>query len=42
MPTIVITLLAGQGAGRIDGESGEYLLTSLGSIKIGCVHIAAT
>jgi len=27
-------LLAGQGTGRTDGQSGDYMLPTLGSIKI--------
>ena len=37
MPTVVLKLFAGQGNGwmdnRTDGQSGDYMLPSLGSIK---------
>jgi len=32
MPSVVLWLFAGQGTGRTDGESGDYMLPSLGSI----------
>jgi len=35
MPTVVSKLFFGrQGTGRTDGQSGDYMLPSLGSIKI--------
>jgi len=37
MPTVVLKLFAGQGNGwmdnRTDGQSGDYMLPPLGSIK---------
>jgi len=33
MPTVVLKLFAGQGTGRMDGQSGDYMLPPLGSIK---------
>jgi len=33
MPTVVLKLLAGQGTGRTDRQSGDYMLPPLVSIK---------
>jgi len=34
MPTVILKLFAGQGTGRTDGQSGDYMLPPLGSIII--------
>ena len=41
MPIVVVKLFAGQGTGRTDGQSGNYIPPTLGSIKtvliiLGC------
>jgi len=39
MPTVVLKLFAVQGTGRTDGQSSDYMLPPLGSIKIMPLYI---
>ena len=36
--TVVLKLFAGQGTGRTDGQSGDYMLPPLWSLKIGNMY----
>ena len=38
MSTVVLKLFAGQGTGRTDGQSGDYMLPPLWSLKIGNMY----